>query len=128
MSTTFAGDGQFQSPSQGDIEILFPRKTTRSTRKPGTSRFARVPTGPQLETRPLYRPATPRTDRELETACAEALRWATTLTEQAVQVSVRNGQAILQGQVSQTAQSQAAETVIRGIPGIIGVQNEIRIG
>jgi osmotically-inducible protein OsmY len=68
-----------------------------------------------------------RTDGEIATAAAHKIAWATTIPTGAVEITVRNGWIILEGEVEWWYQKNAAETVMRSISGVHGVSNSISI-
>ena len=68
-----------------------------------------------------------RTDGEIAAAAAYKIEWATTIPKGTVQITVRNGWIILEGEVEWWYQKNAAETVVRSIAGIHGVSNSISI-
>ncbi len=68
-----------------------------------------------------------RTDGEIAAAAAHKLAWATTIPAGTVQITVRNGWIILEGEVEWWYQKNAAETVMRSISGVHGVSSSIRV-
>lgn len=68
-----------------------------------------------------------RTDGEIAAAAAHKIAWATTIPTGTVQITVRNGWIILEGEVEWWYQKNAAETVMRSISGVHGVSNSISI-
>jgi osmotically-inducible protein OsmY len=68
-----------------------------------------------------------RTDGEIAAAAAHKITWATTIPTGTVQITVRNGWIILEGEVEWWYQKNAAETVMRSIAGVHGVSNSISI-
>ena len=67
-----------------------------------------------------------RTDGEIA-AAAHKIAWATTIPTGTVQITVRNGWIILEGEVEWWYQKNAAETVMRSISGVHGVSSSISI-
>jgi osmotically-inducible protein OsmY len=68
-----------------------------------------------------------RTDGEIAAAAAHKIEWSTTIPEGTVQITVRNGWIILEGEVEWWYQKNAAETVVRSISGVHGVSSSISI-
>lgn len=68
-----------------------------------------------------------RTDGEIAAAAAHKIAWATTIPTGTVQITVRNGWIILEGEVEWWYQKNAAETVMRSISGVHGVSSSISI-
>jgi osmotically-inducible protein OsmY len=68
-----------------------------------------------------------RTDGEIATAAAHKIEWATTIPKGTVEITVRNGWIILEGEVEWWYQKNAAETVVRSISGVHGVSSSISI-
>jgi osmotically-inducible protein OsmY len=68
-----------------------------------------------------------RTDGEIAAAAAHKMAWATTIPTGTVQITVRNGWIILEGEVEWWYQKNAAEIVMRSISGVHGVSNSISI-
>ena len=68
-----------------------------------------------------------RTDGEIATAAAHKIAWATTIPTGTVEITVRNGWIILEGEVEWWYQKNAAETVMKSIAGVHGVSSSISI-
>jgi osmotically-inducible protein OsmY len=68
-----------------------------------------------------------RTDGEIAAAAAHKIAWATTIPTGTVQITVRNGWIILEGEVEWWYQKNAAEIVMRSISGVHGISNSISI-
>jgi osmotically-inducible protein OsmY len=68
-----------------------------------------------------------RTDGEIAAAAAHKIAWATTIPTGTVQITVRNGWIILEGEVEWWYQKNAAETVVRSIAGVHGVSSTLSI-
>jgi osmotically-inducible protein OsmY len=68
-----------------------------------------------------------RTDGEIAAAAAHKIGWSTTIPTGTVQITVRNGWIILEGEVEWWYQKNAAETVMRSISGVHGVSSSISI-
>ena len=68
-----------------------------------------------------------RTDGEIAAAAAHKIEWATTIPKGTVEITVRNGWIILEGEVEWWYQKNAAETVVRSISGVRGVSSSISI-
>jgi hypothetical protein len=62
--------------------------------------------------------------------CAEvanALHWNLAIPRHKVTATMDRGSVILQGVVERAYQKSCAEAVVRGVPGVIGVKNEIAV-
>ena len=68
-----------------------------------------------------------RTDGEIAAAAAHKIAWATTIPTGTVEITVRNGWIILEGEVEWWYQKSAAETVVRHLAGVRGVSSSISI-
>jgi osmotically-inducible protein OsmY len=68
-----------------------------------------------------------RTDSEIAQAVANALKWNTSVPEERVTISVRDGQVILRGTVDWQYQKDAAARSIRDLTGVRGITNHIAI-
>ena len=68
-----------------------------------------------------------RTDGEIAAAAAHKIEWSTTIPKGTVEITVRNGWIILEGEVEWWYQKNAAETVVRHLVGVHGVSNSISI-
>ena len=68
-----------------------------------------------------------RTDSEIAQAVANALKWTTSVPEERVTISVRDGQVILRGTVDWQYQKDAATRAVRDLTGVRGVTNHIAI-
>jgi osmotically-inducible protein OsmY len=68
-----------------------------------------------------------RTDSEIAQAVANALTWNTSVPEERVTISVREGQVILRGTVDWQYQKDAAARAVRDLTGVRGVTNHIAI-
>jgi len=68
-----------------------------------------------------------RTDSEIAQAVANALKWNTSVPEERVTISVRDGQVILRGTVDWQYQKDAATRAVRDLTGVRGVTNHIAI-
>lgn len=77
------------------------------------------------KTRTLYR--TQSADDELAATAADAIRWLTTLPDDAIRVTAQNGWLCLEGAVAWRHQRSTAEDVLRHLPGVKGIRNSIRI-
>lgn len=67
-----------------------------------------------------------RTDPEIAEAALSSLKWNSTVPDE-VKVIVRDGWLTLEGEVDPYYQKASAETPVRNIPGIRGVNNNITI-
>jgi osmotically-inducible protein OsmY len=68
-----------------------------------------------------------RTDSDIAQAVVNALKWNTSVPEERVTVSVRDGQVILRGTVDWQYQKDAAARAVRDLTGVRGVTNHIAI-
>ncbi|WP_373538727.1 BON domain-containing protein [Chamaesiphon sp.] len=68
-----------------------------------------------------------RDDGEIAAAAAHKIGWSTTIPKGAIDITVRNGWIILEGEVEWWYQKNAAETVVRHLSGVHGVSNSISI-
>ena len=68
-----------------------------------------------------------RNDTDLAEAAANALKWNVSLTGTSVKPIVKDGWVTLDGQVNWGYQKAAAETTVRGLIGVTGVANHIRV-
>ena len=68
-----------------------------------------------------------RTDGEIAAAAAHKIARATTIPKGTVEIVVRNGWIILEGEVEWWYQKNAAETVVRSISAVRGVSSSISI-
>ncbi|AFY92396.1 BON domain-containing protein [Chamaesiphon minutus] len=68
-----------------------------------------------------------RTDGEIAAAAAHKIAWATTIPKGSVEITVRNGWIILEGEVEWWYQKNAAEIVMRSISGVHGVSSSMSI-
>jgi osmotically-inducible protein OsmY len=68
-----------------------------------------------------------RTDGEIAAAVAHKIAWSTTIPKGTVEITVRNGWVILEGEVEWRYQKYAAETLVRPLLGVYGVSNSISI-
>ncbi|WP_189677891.1 BON domain-containing protein [Sphingomonas glacialis] len=68
-----------------------------------------------------------RTDEDIAQAAAMRLDWEVSVPRDAVKIKVENGWVTLSGQVEWHFQKDAAERVIHGLYGVVGVLNETTI-
>ncbi len=68
-----------------------------------------------------------RSDFDLQTEACEAIKWLTTVPEENVEVTVRNGWIQVAGEAESAHQAQCLEAVLREIPGVRGVKNLLKI-
>jgi osmotically-inducible protein OsmY len=68
-----------------------------------------------------------RTDGEIAAATAHQITWSTTIPKGTVEITVRNGWVILEGEVEWWYQKNAAELVVQHLSGVYGVSNSISI-
>ncbi len=68
-----------------------------------------------------------RSDDEIAALAAHRFAGNLQIPQNAIRIAVRNGWITLTGQVGKGFQSQAAEHDLQGLPGIVGIRNEIVI-
>ena len=68
-----------------------------------------------------------RTDAEIAEVAIKNLTWNTNVPEQNIMVKVENGWITLEGEVSWNYQKEAAKSAVKGLIGVKGVNNFIRI-
>jgi osmotically-inducible protein OsmY len=67
------------------------------------------------------------TDGEIAAAAAHKIVWSTTIPKGSVEITIRNGWVILEGEVEWWYQKNAAEVAVRHLSGVHGVSNSISI-
>jgi len=73
----------------------------------------------------MYRAQARSNDRQLAAAASDALQWLTTIPEEAITVTARNGHLDLEGKVHSLEQWIIVEEVARRVRGVRGVSNFI---
>jgi osmotically-inducible protein OsmY len=68
-----------------------------------------------------------RSDSEIAQTVANALKWSTSVPDEHLTVSVRDGQVILRGAVDWQYQKDAAARAVRDLAGVRGVTNHITV-
>jgi len=68
-----------------------------------------------------------RGDADIAAAALNALKWDTTVPEDRIKVTVRNGWITLEGQVEWGYHKDAAERAIRNLTGVKGVINDVMV-
>ena len=68
-----------------------------------------------------------RNDTDIATAAVNALRWHTSIPDDKVKVTVRNGWITLEGEVEWQYQREAARDAVRFLTGVKGVTNSINL-
>jgi len=68
-----------------------------------------------------------RNDADIATAALNALKWDTSVPEERIKVTVRNGWIMLEGTVDWQFQKAAAESAVRNLLGVIVVTNQIKL-
>jgi osmotically-inducible protein OsmY len=68
-----------------------------------------------------------RSDADIAAAALTALQWDTTVPDDRVKVTVRNGWITLEGKVDWGYQKDSAERVVRNLTGIKGLTSEITV-
>jgi len=69
----------------------------------------------------------PQTDTDIADAAVRAIKWNTTIPDEAVTVKVENGWVVLEGMVAWNFQKKAAEHTVEKIKGVSGVSNLISV-
>ncbi len=65
---------------------------------------------------------------DLHVEVANALHWAVAVPRHRVTANVHHGWVTLYGTVERTYQKSCAEAIVRRVPGVVGVRNEIAVG
>ena len=68
-----------------------------------------------------------RTDTDIAAAAVHALAWRSTVPEDNIKVTVRNGLVTLEGELEWRYQKDAAEKAVRALTGVKGVTNDLKI-
>jgi len=68
-----------------------------------------------------------RSDADIAAAALSALKWDTTVPEDRIKVTVRNGWITLEGQVDWGYQKETSERVVRNLTGVIGLTSQITV-
>jgi osmotically-inducible protein OsmY len=66
-----------------------------------------------------------RTDTDIAAAALSALKWDTTIPDDRIKVTVRNGWITLEGTVDWRYQKDAADRVVRNLLGVSGLTSQI---
>ena len=66
-------------------------------------------------------------DEEIAKAALNRLDWEADVPDDSVRVTVENGWVTLSGRVEWRFQSDAAERILRGMSGVVGLQNDVAI-
>ena len=66
-----------------------------------------------------------RSDSDIAAAAVSALKWDTTVPEDRIKVTVRNGWITLEGKVDWWYQKDTAERVLRNLTGVTGLTSQI---
>ena len=66
-------------------------------------------------------------DADLAAAAAEAIEWLTTVPQETIKITARNGWLYLEGTVNWQSQRTTVEDVTRVLPGVRGVVDSIAI-
>lgn len=72
-------------------------------------------------------PGMDRTDTDIADAAVRAIKWNTTIPDEAVKVKVENGWVVLEGEVNWNFQKTAAENTVEKLKGVEGVSNLISV-
>ncbi|MFN8555903.1 MAG: BON domain-containing protein [Dehalococcoidia bacterium] len=68
-----------------------------------------------------------RTDTDVALAVRRTLEWDALVPDERIQTTVMSGWVTLDGQVNAWAHRQEAERVVRGLAGVVGVVNNLRV-
>jgi osmotically-inducible protein OsmY len=68
-----------------------------------------------------------RSDADIAAAALSALKWDTTVPEDRIKVTVRNGWITLEGKVDWWYQKETAERVVRNLTGVTGLSSDITV-
>ncbi len=68
-----------------------------------------------------------RSDTDIATGIEVALKWHTSIPDDAVRVQVEHGWVTLQGEVEWDFQRRSAEGAVRVLKGVVGISNEIKL-
>ncbi len=68
-----------------------------------------------------------RSDGDIAAAALNALKWDTTVAEDRIKVTVRNGWITLEGTVDWGYQKDTAERVVRNLTGVIGLSSQVTV-
>jgi osmotically-inducible protein OsmY len=68
-----------------------------------------------------------RSDTDIAAAALSALKWDTTVQEDRIKVTVRNGWITLEGAVDWWYQKDTAERAVRNLTGVIGLTSQITV-
>ena len=68
-----------------------------------------------------------RSDSDIAAAAVSALKWDTTVPEDRIKVTVRNGWITLEGKVDWGYQKDTAERVLRNLTGVTGLTSQITV-
>jgi len=68
-----------------------------------------------------------RSDGDIAAVALSAMKWDTTVPEDRIKVTVRNGWITLEGQVDWGYQKETAERVVRNLTGVMGLTSQITV-
>ena len=68
-----------------------------------------------------------RSDSDIAAAAVSALKWDTTVPEDRIKVTVRNGWITVEGQVDWWYQKETAERMVRNLTGVKGLTSQITV-
>jgi osmotically-inducible protein OsmY len=80
-----------------------------------------------LELDVVLAPLHKRSDSEIASAAAQALRWQSQVPAERIGLTVENGWIQLTGEVDWEYQRTAAERAVRSLTGVLGVRNEVTL-
>jgi hypothetical protein len=79
-----------------------------------------------LESRKPQRPPA-LGDCDVQERCRQTLQWLTTLPEENIHIAVDEAWVTLTGVVHDNVECRTAEEILSKVPGVAGVQNDLRI-
>jgi len=68
-----------------------------------------------------------RSDGDIAAVALSAMKWDTTVPEDRIKVTVRNGWITLEGQVDWGYQKETSERVVRNLTGVMGLTSQITV-
>ncbi len=67
------------------------------------------------------------TDAQLESAATDVIQWLTTISPEALKITARSGWLKLEGKVEWRHQARTIEDLVRQLPGVRGVENQLTV-
>jgi osmotically-inducible protein OsmY len=62
-------------------------------------------------------------DEAIASRCMDVIRWSSTLPEERIQIKVQQGWVTLEGEVDWQYQKEAAQSAVRKLAGVVGINN-----